>query len=221
MSCDSSDFGNASANNRTDEKKTSYQFNIPLSLQTTLNELQEQILPSYVLHKDCVNAINQLLKNICQKIVMCLNLKGKKQMTVHDIQSAIQTFFPSQFAEDVIDTKNKSSDDHVLSVNQVNHFLQCTNYQLEADCSLYLTTVLEFLANEIMEGAAEAADCDDNREISLFHLRRSIWGDEPNQYVKSKSSSKSSSISHFTGDSKLQEIAYRVGWTWLKDMPYQ
>ena len=206
--------------------------NIPFSLQHSLCELQEHMFPSYVLSEDCGDAINQFLKKICEKIVtFILNNDGdcdemkKKTVSVGNIRLAIQKFFPFSFVESVDyndgHTQAQQSDNIMLSMQQVNHYFQCTNMQVESKSITYVTTILDFVAKELIEGAADAADCQYNREISLSHLRRHIWGDEPGQNIKSRSSlTKAFSVSHFNGDQKLRELAENVGWTWLKHMPH-
>jgi hypothetical protein len=195
--------------------------NIPFSLQQSLCELQEHMFPSYVLSEDCGDAINQFMKNICQKIVIYSygdEIKTKT-ITMENIRLAIHKFFPFSF--DNGDTQTQQSDDILLSIQQVNHYFQCTNMQVDSKSIKYVTTILEFVAKELIEGAADAADCQYNREISLSHLRRHIWGDEPGQNIKSRSSlTKAFSVSHFHGDQKLRELAENVGWTWLKYMPH-
>ena len=201
----------------TDESK---QIVFPLSLQSSIDDLQQQVVDLFVLNKDATNAINDLLKKMCLKVVQFIysnckrmNHQGEKSISVHDIHDAIVTFFPKSFAENIINPISNLNDPKrlILSVPQVHHFLQCSNFEFDQDCAVFLTFVLEFIAKEVIDSAAEAATVDEMREISLFHIYRAVWGDTAHHNVKSKS--KTPSISFFNGDFKLQELAANVGWT--------
>lgn len=185
----------------------------PLSLQTSIDELQQQVVHLFVLNQDATNAINDFLKKMCLKVVQFIYSKNRGTIVnVNDIRDAIVTFFPKSFAENIIDPGSGGIvDPTALSVPQVRHFLQCTNFDFEGGCAVFLTYVLEFIAKEIIESAAEAASVDETKQISLYHICRVIWGDVAIRNTKPKS--KTQTVSFFNGDLKLQELSANVGWS--------
>ena len=193
----------------------------PLTLQSSIDDLQQQFVHLFVLNQEATFAINDLLKKMCFKVVEQIYLKYQQQdnmaktITLYDIRDAIVTFFPKFFAENIIDPANTNLFNDpkrlILSVPQVRHFLQCSHFEFDQECAAFLTSVLEFIAKEIIESAAEAAAVDEMGEILLFHVYRAVWGDATLRSVKTKS--KTQSISFFNGDFKVQELAVNVGWT--------
>lgn len=92
----------------------------------------------------------------------------------------------------------------VFPVSRVIPILKRAADRVQPVAAVFLTAVLEFLATEMIESASESTSSGKRKQISVYDLNRSVWGD--------RSLQQGSSSSWMSGDAELQKVAQRVKW---------
>lgn len=90
----------------------------------------------------------------------------------------------------------------VFPVSRVIPTLKRVADRVQPSAAVFLTAVLEFLATEMIESASESTSGGKRKQISVYDLSRSVWGDRGMQHGSS----------WMSGDAEMQKVAKRIKW---------
>ena len=190
---------------------------VPSVGQLELKAFCKHLKPDLIFSDLVLETIHGFLEKIIQKTTLI----SLAECTYVDISQTLSTIFPSILQKNGQYLLHEKSRNTVrVQVDELYKYLQkvfygkqlsepsCKNYDLEKRAD-DLAVILEFIIEEIVDGAFEAAYCDEREcgQFSIYDIQRSIWGDEI-----LKIDTCENSMSHFNGDNQLRELATTVGF---------
>ena len=197
------------------------------NVSTFLPRLQHQVAKDYSMQKTTVDSVNAFLDLVCDHVVnvtsQLIRQTEKQTVDVKSIHYAIRLVFPDDLGKFAISagttaveryrSASKSSNAKrvsrsaraglVFPVSRMISVLRRSADRVQPLAAVFLTAVVEFIATELLESASESTSSGKRKQITVFDLNRSVWGDRG---IQTKDSS------WMSGDAEMQKLAKRVKW---------